>query len=257
MTRSLACRVAIWGATAAVSIACGEVPTLADEIAYIAPIDLPAPAVALGDTLRDSFGRAAAIRVVAFDRNNNRIPDVTATFVVTSAPTGVSVSPAGFVVAKDSTGTLRLVARIGDRLQTTETSILVVPQPDSITMTGARLEGVSAPGVSAPMQVTVTGIRNGARVPVAGIIVRYEITNLVPDAAVDSTRFRLLDDANNSLRSDPRVAMDTTRDGGTAERKLTVITAPGVTAVRVTVTAKSLRGAVLRGSPLTFIIPIK
>lgn len=259
MTRMGARRTVAWCASASIAaaLACGEVPTLADGIAFLAPIELPAPAVALGDTLRDSLGRVTPLRVVAFDRDNNRLPSVTATFVVIAAPAGVRVSPVGIVTAQDSAGTLRLVARVGDRLQTTETTLLVVPQPDSIAITGTPPDSVASPGISAAMQVTVTGIRRGSRVPVQGIVVRYQITRVGSSTSVDSTRFRLLDETNNSLRRDPRLAVDTTNSAGVAERRLTVVTGQRGDSVRVLVTATSLRGAALRGSPLAFSIPIR
>ena len=51
--RSALSPVVLAGVTlAVVALACGEVPTLPGGIAYISPVILPAPAVALGDTLR-------------------------------------------------------------------------------------------------------------------------------------------------------------------------------------------------------------
>lgn len=256
MSVSLSRRSLATAAMAVAALACGEVPTLADGIAYIGPVALPALSVALGDTLRDSLGRVAPIRVVAFDKADVLIPGVAGTFVVVSAPAGVKVSATGVVVAGDSTGSLRLVARIGDRLQTTEATLFVVPQPNALARSSTTRDSVTAPGISPPLLVTVTGTRNATRVPVQGVVVRYEIVSLFPAGAVDSVRFRLLDDANNTVRSDPRVAVDTTDSSGQASRRLTVVTAPGTDSVRVSVTARSLRGAPLGGTPLTISVPV-
>ena len=59
----------------AAALACGEVPTLDQGIAYISTIILPAPAVAVGDQLRDSLGNVAPLRIEAFDRNDEQLPD--------------------------------------------------------------------------------------------------------------------------------------------------------------------------------------
>src|SRR5688500_19707376 len=103
------------GSAAIVAISCGEVPTLADGVAYITPVLLPLPAVAAGDTLRDSLGRAAPLRVRAIGRDSQEILGLPTTFVTTSLPADVTIDANGYLVARDTLRSVRLVGRVGDQ----------------------------------------------------------------------------------------------------------------------------------------------
>src|SRR5882672_2560345 len=118
-----------------VAFSCGSIPTLADGIAYISPIQLPALAVAAGDTLRDSLGRVTPLRVNAFTANDDTIPGVLARFIVATVPAGVKVDTNGIVTAFDSLVTVQIVGRIGDHLQTAPSNLAVVAQPDLMAAT--------------------------------------------------------------------------------------------------------------------------
>ncbi len=117
-------------------LACGEVPTLDDGIAYITTIKLPAPAVAAGDVLRDSTGAVAPLQVLAFGSDDQLVAGTTATYVVSPVDTGVHIDAAGVVRVSDSLRTVNIVGRVGDRLQTIATSLQIVAQPDSMAATG-------------------------------------------------------------------------------------------------------------------------
>ena len=73
-------------AAAVATLSCGDVPTLANGVAYYTPVLLPLPAVAAGDTLRDSFGRPAPLRVLAFSRDSQLVTGLTVVFVPTTLP---------------------------------------------------------------------------------------------------------------------------------------------------------------------------
>ena len=83
------------------------------------------------------------------------------------------------------------------------------------------------------------------------------ITRLLPVGAVDSTLFRLQDDTRNFLRSDPRLAVDTTDERGGASRILLLLgaPAPSVTAIEVCARATNLKGVPL--TPACFPVAIK
>ena len=68
-------------------LSCGEVPTLASGIAYISAVELPSQVVIAGDTLRDSLGRAAPLRVRAFDKNDKEVSGTTTTWYAATAIT--------------------------------------------------------------------------------------------------------------------------------------------------------------------------
>jgi hypothetical protein len=241
-------------AAVALALACGEVPTLDQGIAYISPIILPAPAVAIGDTLRDSLGVATALRIEAFGRNDEPLSDPAATFLPTVVPSPVAISEAGLVTASDtvsSARTVQIVGRVGSKLQTTPASLLVVPQPDSLDRTSAAVVTRALPAIDT-LRVTVTGLNAArTRVPVPGIVVRYRIIGIFgPDAA--SAPVLLTMDGNKVSRPDSLAAVDTTDASGLASR--TLIAGSGVDSVIVVVRARSLRNAPLKGDSLRFVL---
>jgi len=240
---------------AAAALACGEVPTLDEGIAYISPIILPAPAVAVGDQLRDSLGNVAPLRIAAFGRNDEPLPDPQATFLPTVLPSPISIGEDGIVTASDTVSavkTVQIVGRVGSKLQTTAVSLLVVPQPDSLGRTSDSLKTVALPALDT-LRVTVTGLnRSGARVAVPGIAVRYRIAGVYPSSASTATAILTLDGRTVS-RPDSTMAVDTTDASGLASRTL-VVAGTNVDSVVVFVRARSLRGVPLRGDSLRFIL---
>ena len=234
-------------------ISCGDVPTLDEGIAYISPIILPAPAVAVGDSLRDSLGVATPLRIEAFGRNDEQLADPVATFLPTLVPSPITISEAGFVTASDTVSTVQtvqLVGRVGNKLQTTTASLLVVSQPDSLARTSSELVEATLPA-NDTLRVTVTGVnRGGARVAVPGIVVRYRIAHLYGSGA--DTRAILTMDGSTVSRPDSTAAVDTTDASGIASRTL-VVTGKNVDSVEVYVRARSLRGAPLKGDSLRFV----
>jgi hypothetical protein len=240
---------------AAVALACGEVPTLDEGIAYISPIILPAPAVAVGDTLRDSLGMATPLRIEAFGRNGEPLPDPQATFLPTVVPSPISIGDGGIVTASgtvSSVKTVQIVGRVGDKLQTTTVSLLVVPQPDSLGRSSDSLKAVALPALDT-MRVTVTGLnRDSTRVAVPGIVVRYRITGVYGPGAATATAILTLDGRTVS-RPDSTMAVDTTDASGLASRTL-VVAGTNVDSVVVYVRARSLRGEPLHGDSLRFLL---
>lgn len=249
---SLAPRVLAACAASVVALSCGKVPTFADGIAYISPIVFPSLAIAAGDTLRDSLGRVAPIRVLAFGAANDTL-SVTPTFLVVSPlPPLITISPSGIVVASDTVRSVEIIGRVGERLQTTSARLEVVAQPDSIARTGT-LDSLVALRPSSALQVNVSGARRGTRVPVTGIIVRYQITGVVPAKPIDPAELFFQD----ALRSDVRRSADTTDASGVASRTIIARAPQGTESVEIQASATSLKGIPLRGSPVRFILPVK
>jgi hypothetical protein len=250
--------LALGALVVATVLACGEVPTLDQGIAYISPVILPAPAVAIGDTLRDSLGRATPLRVEAFGRNDELLPDPAATFLPVILPSPVVVDAAtGIVTAPDTATvvhTVQLVGRVGSRLQTTQASLLVVPQPDSLGRTSDEVTSTHLPALDT-LRVTVTGLnRNKTRVGIPGIIVRYRISGVFPSGAASASTLLTLDGGVIS-RPDSLVAVDTTDASGLASRTL-VVAGTGVDSVVVFARARSLRGEPLKGDSVHFVLRV-
>jgi hypothetical protein len=259
MRRTLSPRVLAGAALAVAMLSCGEVPTLPDGIAYISTIILPAPAVALGDTMRDATGKATPLRIDAFGQDGEPIP-VDPTYVVTTVPgKSATVTAVGFVIG-DSLRSVRVVGRVGDRLQTPAATFDVVRQPDSIAATVATkiVLGPVSEGevfsISSPLTVLVSSGATAIRSAIRGIIVQYAVTRIFPaSAAIPDTTIVLIDDANRFALPTGRLSVDTTDAQGQASRRLR---APpfGYDSVEVEATARNLKGIPLKGSPVRFII---
>ncbi|MDQ2666117.1 MAG: hypothetical protein M3Z05_08920 [Gemmatimonadota bacterium] len=243
-------------AAVVIVLACGEVPTFQDGIASISAVELPSLVVGAGDVLRDSTGAKAPLRVEAFDLNGGTIAGVPITYIVTPIDTGIHIDENGYLTASDSIRSVHIVARVGDRLQTTQALLNVVPIPDQVLATGTTepLVGFPAKG---PLQVTVSGTRKAARAPTQGVVVSYQILSVNGGKAVDSARVFLVDDQNVPLRDTPTAAIDTTDASGIASRFVLVSDTTGITSVEVRATARPLRGETLTGNPVVFTIPLK
>lgn len=241
----------------AVALACGDVPTLSDGVAYITPVILPAPALAVGDTLRDSTGRATPLRIFAFSNDGDTVTGLTPTFLVASPPLrGVRITAGGFVIG-DSIRSVQIVGQLGERLQTPPAPLEIVPQPDSLeaTTTGRTITFPQfEAGTSLPVDVKVSSGAAGARVGVRSIIVRFRISRIVPaTASFPDTLLVLLDDASRFIGPQGRTAVDTTDASGVASRRVRAVLS-GFDSIEVTATATNLKGVPLRGSPQRFVL---
>ena len=234
-------------------LSCGGIPSLADGIAFISPIVLPAPAVAVNDTLRDSLGRVAPLVVQAFDQNDTPVANISTSFIVATVPAGVKIDANGIVTAFDSIRTVQVVGRVGERLQTAATNLEVVAQPDLMTASGT-IDSLVVNKTSSALQVAITGDRRGARVGVPGIIVRYRIVSTTPSRTIDPTLFFFTE----GQRADLTRTVDTTTTASLSTSR-TIIAADltGLTSITVEATANNLKGVPLAGSPIRFVIPVK
>jgi hypothetical protein len=249
-------RTLVLGATAAaIVLSCGEVPTLDEGIAYISPIILPAPAVAIGDTLRDSLGVVTALRIEAFGRNDEPLPDPQATFLTSVLPSPITIREGGVVIASDTVSTVQtvqIVGRVGSKLQTTTAGLLVVPQPDSLGYDSDAAKTDSLPTTDT-LRVIVTGLNGaGTRLAVPGIIVHYRITNIYPTGQGSVTAVLTVDGRTVS-RPDSLAAVDTTDASGVASRAL-IAAGEQLDSVEVVVRARSLKNVPLKGDSLRFVL---
>jgi hypothetical protein len=239
-----------------VVLSCGDVPTFADGIAFISPIDIPSLAVAAGDSLRDSLGKAAPLRVRAFDVNNQPVANVAATYFVSPVDAGIHIDANGFLTASDSVRTVHMVARIGDRLQTADATLYIVARPDQIVGTGTTEPLVGAPAKGS-LQVTVSGTRGTTRSPTQGIVVRYQIVAVNGSSVVDTKKVLLVNDANVPLLGNEATAIDTTDASGIASRLVLVADTTGISTVEIQATARRLHSETIVGNPVKFLLPLK
>jgi hypothetical protein len=243
-------------AAAVAALSCGEVPTLEKGIAYYTPVQLPLPAVAAGDTLRDSEGRVAPLRVLAFSRDSQEIDGLTVTFVPTTLPADVTIDPNGILVARDTLRSVQLVGQIG-ALQTSVATLQIVPEPTAISRGDASADSTYPLPAIRPLPVTVTGTYRGVSTPVNGIIVRYRIDSLRP-AGLDLGNAILIVPGGGPQRPDSTAAVDTTKTGGIATRTVVVSAGSAVQHVYISASARRLRdGQPLAGSPVGFVLDVR
>jgi hypothetical protein len=248
-----------------IGLACGEVPTLPGGVAYISPVILPSPAVALGDTLRDSLGVVTPLKLFAIDNAGDTIRTVTPLFVVTTVPgKSVSLTAANLAIG-DSVRTAEIVGQVGTRLQTPRAALDVVLQPDSLAASSSTSARFPAPGTGAvtsrvSLAVSVTSPPSTtatSRAGVKSIIVRYAVTRIFPaTATLPDTTLVLVDESGRFLLPTGRTASDTTDASGTATRDIRAIPL-GFDSVEVTARANNLRGVPLKGSPIRFVVTTK
>jgi hypothetical protein len=255
--RRLAAALLVLGGAATLS--CGDVPTGENGIAFYTPVLLPLPAVAAGDTLRDSLGRAAPLRVLAFSRDSQEITGLTVTFVPVLIPADVTIDSAtGILVARDTLRSVQLVGRIGDRLQTSVVTLQIVPEPSVITRTeDATADTAISVLTPKPLPVAITGTFRGVTTPVNGIIVHYTIDSLLPRGLPSGSAI-LTTPTGTSLRPDSTTAVDTTKTAGNSTRSVLVLAGSPVARVFVSIRANHLHdGTPLTGSPVRFDIAVK
>ncbi|HEY2065151.1 MAG TPA: hypothetical protein VGG84_04275 [Gemmatimonadaceae bacterium] len=244
-------------AVVATATSCGEVPTLENGIAYIT-FTLPSLAVGVGDVLRDSLGNPAPLQIRAFDRSGNEIPATDVSWLATPVPkgNGVTIDANGLVTAGDTMASVQIVGRVGATLQTTPATLIVVPQPDSISaITGTDTSLTRDLPALDTMRVAVTGIYQAARVPVQGILVRYHIDTVY--AAAGTQGYAVLTNAAGVVpRPDSTTVVDTTKSAAPLPGSAapTLVAGSGLDSVVVRVRASRFNGQPLNGSPVRFVL---
>jgi len=247
--RPLAPRFLVAAAACILAFACGSVPTFQDDIAFISALQIPSLAVVANDTLRDSLGRVAPLRIDAFDVSEKPIAGVKPSFLVVTLPAGVAIDANGIVTAGDSLVRVQIVGRVGEHLQTVAASLEVVTQPDQMAATGT-IAPLAAAIPSSPLQVSITGDRKGKRVPVNGILVRYKILQTFPSVPITDSQFAFTEGKRGSLTQ----TVDTT-NAGSASRSIVATDLSGIDSIVVEATARNLKGVPL--PPVRFVIPVK
>jgi hypothetical protein len=116
-----------WTAVA-VAVASCDLSVAPGNIYSISKVLLPSPGVVLGDTMRDSTGAVAPLRVIAFTANNDTVAGTTPYFVALDTLVHLT---GGTKLIGDLTGKARLVGGIGE-MQTLPETVTVTLSPDTI-----------------------------------------------------------------------------------------------------------------------------
>jgi len=245
-------------AAAIVAGACTNATSAPSAVVAIAFDTLPYPAVVAHDTLRDSSGKAAPLKAVAYNSDGNVIEKPSIKYL--ALDTGVVIDAAGYLVANTRTsGTVRVVAT-SNYLQSVTRTIVVTLAPTKLVATSKVSDtlfyaspDVAATNITAPISVKLTGDVSGAATPTVGFLVSYQLSRGgVVLSASDST-VSLFDDAG-------RVStVDTTAADGAASRKLRVWAnrLPFLSDSIIILASAKNRGVAVAGSPVRFVIHLR
>jgi hypothetical protein len=254
----------LFAGSALVAVACIDM-SAPKGAASISTLLLPSPSVVVGDSMRDSLGVVAPLRVIAYDADNTPITNLPAQFFVTdSAPAGHIDS--GALLLGDKQGTLHVIGQISG-VQTTPVDVPVTVAPktlalgpiiDTLRVSLVRIGDTTvATADVVHIPVTLKGIGDTA---VIKFVVKYELKS-APATIAGSTvpAVSLVDDGN-------RASVVDTTDGSGASRTLLVragllandsLPAGKKTDSAVVIVTTSYRGKPVAGSPLRVAVPLK
>ena len=119
-----------FGAVAWWLVSCRDVPAPEGGILSLSPVQLPSPGLVAGDTMRDSTGIVAPLRVVAYDVKGDTVRNAVLTFVVIDTAPGAHLS--GAFLIGDKAGTTVRVIGSSEVIQTQPASVKVTLSPDTM-----------------------------------------------------------------------------------------------------------------------------
>lgn len=224
-------RRAVLASIAAVAwwlLSCREIPAPDEGVFSISPLILPSPGLVVDDTMRDSLGFVAPLRVVAFDIDGNPIADAQATFV--AVDTGAHL--AGALLIGDDTVATSVVGAVAG-LQTDTVRVPVTLAPQQLIAVAALRQQLTATVIdtaatSPDLTTRVENVSGATPRGIQAIIVRYEVVQAPPPTSATAGPTVVLLPAGSGAR-------DTTDGSGNAGRqvrfRLLAISAPTDSAV--------------------------
>ena len=231
--------------------------------ASISSLVLPSPSVVVGDTMRDSLGKTAPLRVIAYDANDTPIPNSSAQFFITDSAAVGHLNNG--VVIGDKQGSIHVVGQVGN-VQTNPVTVPITIAPAKLALSG-KIDTLKVPSFSlsdtttrsvgsATIVVTLRGAGDTASV---GFVVKYELQKAPATISASIPGIFFSDDGT-------KVSPVDTTDGAGASRKLFVrswllsdqaLRAGTKVDSAVVVVTTSYKGAPVPGSPIRIVIPIK
>ena len=216
MTRGLRPAAIALGAFAWWLVSCRDIGNPPGGVMSLSPVLLPSPGLVAGDTLRDSTGVVAPIKVVAFGVKGDTIANAATTFVVLD--TGAHLS-GNFVIGDVAGKKVRIVGTV-EGLQTRPETLKVTVSPDTLVAADSVLHRRSYAAIgdtvfaSADLATTISHKGGGG---VEAVIVRYAF-EFTPLGATQTL-------VNGNVKSD----RDTSDASGRASRSMRIQRAKKVT----------------------------
>ena len=242
----------VWAAAA-----CSDLTNTPSGTLSLAFDSLPASAVVLGDSLRDSLGVVKRLSATAYDGAGRVIAGAAVRFL--ALDTGITVDSAtGLVVGTVRRATpARVVAGIG-AIQTSTKLITVTNRPDTASKASTLLTMVyvtvprNDPANSVSLVVRVGSLPAVAGVTADSISANWAVRYTVVRAALVVGDSTLL---GGGIANTPWAVSDAT---GSAAKSLRVVPKLG-TRLKDTVIVDAVvtyRGGDVRGSPVRFVVPL-
>ena len=119
-------------------VSCTEIPAPEGGVASISNVQRPSPGLVAGDTMRDSTGVVAPLRVIAYGTDDEPLaPQPAASFVTLDTTAHL----AGNLLVGDRVGTIRVVGLVGS-VQTRPDTIPITLRPDTLVPSDSILHRV-------------------------------------------------------------------------------------------------------------------
>jgi len=205
------------GVLAWLMASCLDVPAPEGGILALSPVRLPSPGLVVGDTMRDSTGLAAPLRVVAYDAAGQPVPDAAVTFIVIDTMPAAHLS--GALLIGDTVGTVRVIGST-DVIQTQPASVKVTLSPDTMVAADSILHrrrySIAVDTVIDFNLATTVQHRGTSISGVEAVIVRYGIEQMTTGISNAQTVFLL----NGAVPSDRDTSDATGRASRTARLRL-------------------------------------
>ncbi len=234
-----------------VAVGCTEIPT-SDNAVLALQLEQPlSPSLVVGDTLRDTTGKAIPLNATVYNFNGNVVANVPLRFHAVDR--GIRVdSVTGFVVGDSVRDTpARVVVTVGN-LQAIQ-QLLVVLRPDTVLAVNGRDSLAysildTTRNVSPALSIRVRHSLTSADSAVKSYVVSFAITS-----PTDALLAQLINDSNVASR------VDTTDASGEASRKIRLNPArlSALTDSIVVAATVKYRGAHVRGSPVRLVLKVK
>ena len=251
---------------AVTALACVDM-SAPDGAASISALLLPSPSVVVGDTMRDSNGVVAPLRVTAYDANSSPIEGLSTLFFITDTAKIAHLANSSFLVG-DKQGTVHVIGQVTG-VQTVPANVQVTVAPASFALASSTLPDTFVANLAGTndttttstgtraVAVTLKGIGDTASL---GFIVKYELVSAPATLQGASTPavFIAGDAGKPSL-------VDTT-DASGASRNIVVKSAlladvalkDGTKADSIVILVRTFyKGKPVSGSPIRVNVPLK
>jgi hypothetical protein len=152
-----------------------------NDLYSISRLMLPSPGIVVGDTMRDSLGNAAVLRLIAYARSGDTLTGQQKYFITLDTLTHLV---GGMVLLGDHLGTSRVIGGIGS-LQTLPETVKVTLRPDTLIAADSvrhlktYLLLTDSISNSADLSALVQN-RTGTPTPVDAVIVKYTLVSSPP-----------------------------------------------------------------------------